>query len=429
MIKRLRTKFVLVFMVTVTILLLAIFCLICNTTRKEMRAASLAALQAAVFEPEHPQDREDPLDNGKPAFEQDVPPKEEPGGNKRGPMGSSPCFVLWLTPQGTLEAQGSDVYDLSDEQMLLQILSEAQETGQQTGVLHRWNLRYYRNEKGPQVYYSFMDISEQMQTLETLLISCVLIGFGALVVFFVVAVLLSRWLVKPVEEAFNAQRQFVADASHELKTPLTVILTNAELLQSGDYDSKTKQRFASSIHTMSTQMRGLVENLLQLARVDNGPTRMQMELLSFSELTEGCVLPFEPVYFEAGRTLESHISPNIHVQGVEQQLCQVVEILLDNGRKYSDVGTIVVLKLYPQGCGRWLLSVASQGAPLTQQQCKDIFKRFYRVDEVRSMNHSYGLGLPIAEGIVTRHKGKIWCQSKNGVNTFFVSLPTCNRKH
>ena len=429
MIKKLRAKFVLVFMVTVAALLLTIFCLICNTTRKEMRAASLAALQSAVFEPEKPQQR--PPEK---ADQPDIDPHKdkpdfEPDGEKRSPMGASPCFVLWLTPQGTLDAQGSDVYDLSDEQLLLQILSEAQATGQQTGVLYQWHLRYYRMEKGPQVCYSFLDVSGEMQTMSTLLLSCLIFGLCALAAFFVVAVLLSRWLVKPVEEAFNAQRQFVADASHELKTPLTVILTNAELLQSEDYDVPTKQRFTASIYTMSTQMRGLVESLLELARVDNSTAPKQMQTVLLSELAEECVLPFEPVYFEAGRSLESRITPGIRVQGAEQQLHQVLDILLDNGQKYSTPGSNVELRLVMQGSNHCQLSVASEGAPLTPQQCKEIFKRFYRVDGARSMTHSYGLGLPIAEGIVARHKGKIWCQSKDGINTFYVSLPTCNHRN
>lgn len=411
MIKKLRAKFVCIFMVTVAVLLLAIFGLICNSTQKEMRAASLAALQSVAFETDRPHDL--------------------PGGNlnEKGHMGANPCFVLWQDPSGQLEAWGSDIYDLSNQETLLQILAAAEADGNQTGILFQWNLRYYRMDKGPGSGYAFLDISNEVQTMSALILSCAMFGLAALAVFFVVAVLLARWLVKPVEEAFNAQRQFVADASHELKTPLTVILTNAELLQSEEYDVQTKQRFANSIFSMSIQMRGLVESLLQLARVDNSTSPKQMQTVFFSQLAEECILPFEPVYFEAGRSLESQITPDIRVQGMEQQLRQVVDILLDNGRKYSTPGSTVVLKLTMQGYNHCQLSVASQGAPLTPQQCKEIFKRFYRVDEARSMNHSYGLGLPIAEGIISRHRGKIWCQSKDGVNTFYVSLPASSHKN
>lgn len=404
MIKRLRFRIICVIVTIVTVLLAVMLTLICQFTAAQLRDDSLAILQNASPEPARP---------------------DAPGAGKVPGRGDL-YFMLYIGPHGELEAQGGEYYDLSDGQMLQEIFSAAREDGGQTGILYTWNLRYYRMDHGPGEGYAFLDVSREIQAMQTLTLSCVLIFCGALVVVILAAWLLARWLVQPVEEAWKMQRQFVADASHELKTPLTVIMTNAELLQSGDFAQEEKQRFASSIHQMSQQMRGLVESLLQLARVDSARTKIQLQPLCLSELAEECVLPFEPVYFEAGRSLESQIDPKLFVQGETQQLHQLVDILLDNGQKYSRPETTVWLKLTAQGLGHCLLSVASQGETLTAQQCKDIFKRFYRVDEARSMNRSYGLGLPIAQEIVARHRGKIWCQSKDGVNTFFISLPTCN---
>ena len=120
--------------------------------------------------------------------------------------------------------------------------------------------------------------------------------------------------------------------------------------------------------------------------------------------------------------LESTIEPGISVLGSEAQLVQVAEILLDNARKYSTPGGVVHLTLRTQG-RQAVLSVASPGVALTAQQCRDIFRRFYRVDEARSRDGSYGLGLSIAEGIVSDHRGRIWAEGKEGTNTFFVALP------
>lgn len=403
MIKQLRIKIVCIIMVIVTVLLTAILGLVCYSTQMQMRTRSLAALKAASPEPMRP---------------------GGPGDRER-----SPSFVLWLLPDGKLDAYGSSYYDLTDSEQLLEILQEAMADDRQTGILHSRNLRFYRMDRGHGVGYAFLDISTEIRTMQTLIFSCICIGIVALAVLFVIAVLLARWLVRPVEEAWNNQRQFISDASHELKTPLTVILTNAELLQSEEYDPSAKQRFARSIQTMSVQMRGLVESMLALARVDDRDARANMEPVDLSALAENCVLPFEPVYFEAGRTLESSIAPDILVQGNAQQLQQVLDILLDNGCKYSRPGSSAQLALVRQGHNSCLLTVATEGAPLSAQQCKDIFKRFYRVDEARSMNHSYGLGLPIAERLIARHRGKIWCQSKAGVNTFSIHLPTINQKH
>lgn len=405
MIKRLQRKFILITMTLVTVMLLAILGFVCGSTQAKMAERSMAALRGVSAGPMRPDDKL----HGNVQF--------DPRSN---------CFVLKREPGGFLEIAGGYANSL-DSNTAEAILDAARQSGKDSGVLWEYSLQFQRLDKLDG--YAFVDISADIQTMRALVISCLLVGVAAFVVFFVIVWLLSKWVVRPVEEAWDRQRQFVADASHELKTPLAVILTNAELLQSPEYDATTKDRFAASIFTMSNQMRGLVESLLQLARIDNGNARQHMVQLNFSELVESCVLPFEPVYFEAGRSLDSRIQPGLTVQGNEQQLRQVVDILLDNGRKYAQPSTTVTLQLISQGRGHCLLSMASQGEPLSVQQCKDIFKRFYRVDEARSRDGSYGLGLSIAQSIVAQHRGRIWCQSKDGVNTFFVSLPTsCPKK-
>ena len=403
MIKRLRLTFLCVSMALITLLLAVILVLVCRFTWEGMKDRSIAALQTAAesFGP-----------GGHPGF-----------GGMQAQAQNRPCFVLSIDPKGQLEAFGSSYYDLSDGQQLLQILDAAKENGKRTDVLSDYALLYYRADTGPGVRYAFMDVSSEISTMRVLVLSCVAIGIAAFVLFFAMMLALSRWIVRPVEEAWTRQRQFVADASHELKTPLTVIMTNAELLQSSDYEEKDRHRFAQSIHTMSVQMRGLVEGLLDMARIDNG-THRQLQPLDMSRLVEAAALPFEAVYFEADRSLEMTIEPGLSVQGDDSELRRVVEILLDNGCKYSPKGTAVRLHLSRQGNHQAQLSVASQGDSLTSQQCRDIFQRFYRVDAARAMNHSYGLGLPIAQAIVAEHKGKIWCESKDGLNTFYVNLPT-----
>lgn len=143
-----------------------------------------------------------------------------------------------------------------------------------------------------------------------------------------------------------------------------------------------------------------------------------------SSLVSDGALPFEPVYFEAGKTLQIHVQPGIRVLGNADALTRAVDILLDNGCKYSREGSTVTLELKQWGC-RWCqLTVTSLGDTLSRQECRDIFKRFYRRDPSRSMNSSYGLGLSIARTIVSRHKGKLWLCSENGVNAFHIRLKT-----
>ena len=144
-----------------------------------------------------------------------------------------------------------------------------------------------------------------------------------------------------------------------------------------------------------------------------------------SRLVEDCILGFEPVYFEAGRELVCQIDPGIWVLGSESHLRQVVDILLDNALKYSTPNGMVSVDLASTG-RNCVLSVASPGEPIPKEDLKNIFKRFYRADKARAMNGSYGLGLSIAEAIVAAHKGKIWAESKNGYNIFYVQIPTNN---
>ena len=394
MIRKLRRNLTAITMVLLTAVLIMILVGVYQGTRAGLRNESLDALQAA--------DKE--LANIH----------QLPGTTR------NPCFIITQLPDGTLLAVGSSLYDLSNQAELEQLLEQVKATQMRDGILKDRQLRFLRLEGFPGERYAFMDISAEQSALSRLNLICLVIFVGGVIGFFCISALLAHWAVRPVERAWEQQRQFVGDASHELKTPLTVIMTNAELLTDDSYDAENKARFTENILTMSRQMRGLVEELLNQARIDN--SNAQRQRIDLSRLVEEAVLPFEPVYFEADRALHSHVQPKLFTMGSEDHLRRVVDILLDNGCKYSTPHSAVVLHLSRQG-RNCLLSVSSVGTPLTDQQCKDIFKRFYRVDAARAMNRSYGLGLAIAQGIVEQHKGKIWVESRDGGNIFFVSLP------
>lgn len=405
MIKRLRAQFVFVTMVLVAALLCTIFGAICHITWHSMNEEANEALQTATFEPWHP------------------------GGMGRdGERPNYPCFIVCIDSYGSIYTDGHGYFNLSDEALLRELFVKAQATGETNGMLWEYNLKFLRIELWNMEEYVFTDMTGALQTMKNLYITCTILLIAALLLFFAISWALAKWMTRPIERTMQQQRQFLADASHELKTPLTVILTNAELLQSEEYTEADKKRFSSSILTMASQMRTLVENLLELAQMDNHQFRLRkQDIQDFSQLAENSVMVFEPVYFEAGLTLESQVQADLSVRGSSQHLTQVLDSLLDNGRKYSTPGTTVRLELR-QERRRCLLRVSSRGETLTPRQCKDVFKRFYRVDEARSNNHSYGLGLSIAQSIVREHKGKIWAQGKDGVNTFFVSLPLQKRK-
>ena len=390
MIRSLRRKFIAMTMAVFTALLCVIFGLVIHFTGQNLQAESVRFLRSAAA---------DPLQPGPP-------------GQVR-----QPCFIIRATPWGQ-SIQSTGGFDLSDEQMLSDIVALAASASEPLGVLDGYDLRYFRSQSPAELTLVFMDISAERAALRNLRLTCLGIGLLALGLFWAVSFLLARWAVRPVERAWEEQRQFVSDASHELKTPLTVILTSAELMQT-DPDPQHPR----SILAMSRRMRELVESLLELARVDNGAVRAAFEELDLSALVADELLPFEPLFFEGGLTLESQVEEGLRTSGSERHLRQVLTILLDNALRYSPENAAVRVELTRQGSSA-LLTVANPGE-LTREQCRSIFRRFYRADPARTAG-GRGLGLASAQGIVADHGGKIWADSREGTGTLNVSLPLIN---
>ena len=397
MIRRLRIKFICIIMSIVTVMLLVIFGMVLHFTQDDLEKQSMDMLQSIM--------------DGR------LPPDWK-NGPRRGIH--LPWFRVIWNPEGESLVE-SNGYDSRLEESLQEILSAAREKTRQEGILWNYGLRYSKKPGPLAEQIVFVDISSEIATMQSLLRTCAFVGVLSFFAFLLLSILLARWAIWPLEAAWNHQRQFVADASHELKTPLAVIMTNAELLQDPNCDSETTRACTENILTMSRNMRALVENLLDLARMDGGG-RLDFSELNLSELVSDCLLPFEPVYFERQLRLESEVTEEIGVKGSESHLKQVLDVLLDNGAKYTAPGGTVRVSLQRQGSG-CLLRVAGPGTPISREDLKNIFKRFYRVDKARSRDGSYGLGLAIAERIVTEHGGRIWAESEDGINTFFVQLP------
>ena len=178
---------------------------------------------------------------------------------------------------------------------------------------------------------------------------------------------------------------------------------------------------------MSQQMKLLVEHMLELARSDAAQSRQQLHPVAFSKLVLDSAISFEGIFVENGMTLESTVEPDIHVLGNAQALQQVIDILLDNAGKYAYPDSETTLHLYRVGHNKCQLKVSNPGPEIPPEELSKIFQRFYRIDKARSRNGSFGLGLSIAESIVAQHNGKIWAESKDGYNTFFISLNRENK--
>ena len=276
------------------------------------------------------------------------------------------------------------------------------------------------NFTGPPTLYriAVTDFSAEIKNLNNLLILLILLFF----VLSTVIILFSKYFVKksirPVSDAITSQRQFISDASHELKTPLTVIINNVGNIQKAISKNSIQlenmellKKNINGIDEMSERMKHLTQNLLDLSRLENWQDRKeQMERIVLSDIANKECLYFEPIFFENNKELEYNIEDNISVLGDANKIKDLISVLLENAMKYSLSHTTLTLNKRKKDI---VLSVENDvEKELSKEDTVNIFKRFYRLDESHSSS-GYGLGLPIAKEIVLMHKGEIKVVSKD----------------
>ena len=335
-----------------------------------------------------------------------------------------PYFTVnvWPSRGGGYTAQitGGTYSNLEDTEELTAILQDCLSQNRQEGTVSGYHLRYLRQDNGLYEKLAFVDMSMEQAVLRRMMGSYLVIALAALALLLGVSVLLSHWATRPVEKAWKQQRQFLSDASHELKTPLTVILSNAELLEQTELPYKPA-RWTDNILSEAGRMRSLVEEMLTLARADNMVRTAVMAEVSLSDVAADCALAFEPVAFEAGKPLEYQIADGTLVLGDGDKLRQLISILLDNAIKYGADGGTITLSL--QKTDRQArLTVSNPGDPIPPEQLGRLFERFYRADVSRGEKSGFGLGLPIARTIAEEHKGTLRAESDAGSTRFIYTM-------
>lgn len=405
MIRKLQIKFVAMCMVLVTAVLAVVFVAVFFSAKQNTEVISHQVLERVM--------QEDTL-SGRPDL----------GPNRDGEDVLLPYFTvnLWDS-NGVYRAfvTGGTYANLQDTAELEAILSDCLRQNQPEGTIRSYGLRYMRQDYGLYQRIAFVDMSMEQATLQELMGSYLQIGLAALVLLLGVSILLARWATRPVAKAWQQQRQFLSDASHELKTPLTVILSNAELLEAAPLDPRPA-RWADNIRSEAKQMKSLVEEMLTLARADNAAPTAVMTEVSLSDLATDCALAFEPVAFEAGKPLESDIAPDVTVTGDGDKLRQLVGVLLDNAIKYGRAGGTITLTLRRTD-RQARLTVSNPGDPIPPEQLGRLFERFYRADASRGEQSGFGLGLPIAAAIASEHKGTLKAESDQVSTRFLFTMP------
>lgn len=423
MIRKLKRKFVAVVMAIVFLSLVFIFASMYWTNRTALEQSGLESLRAALTQVNLPKTAADSsADSGQAALPAELPPENTGGKQPRNDR--TPFVVVSVASDGSVTILQNQIDSLTDQE-ITEAAALAMDSDRENGLLSDYSLRYLKSSTPGATKIAFSDTYLEQSTLRSQLIHSVLIGAAALAGFFIASLLLAGWMVRPIARAWAQQQQFVADASHELKTPLTVVLSNADLLLAAhpDADEKSLRRL-DNIRAESARMKGLVEDLLTLARIEEAEAPPLRNKADWSYLVTGGILTLEPVVYDSGRSLEYEVDPDLFVLGNGAHLRQLTDILLDNAVKYGDAGSVIRVSLHSDGKHAARLSVTSTGTPIPQADLPRIFERFYRQDKARSSG-GYGLGLAIASGIVREHSGKIWAQSDEEArqNTFCVRLP------
>lgn len=262
-----------------------------------------------------------------------------------------------------------------------------------------------------------MDNTIVAERQTTLFRYTLIFGSAAIVVIFFISLYLSGKIVQPIEQSYQKQKQFISDAGHELKTPVSVVGTNAELLAR----EIGENQWLTNIQYENGKMALLIKQLMELVKTEN--VTAEKAQVDLSRIVTGESLTFESVTFDKGMQLDTSVDEEVIVYGNAEQLSRLVAILLDNAIDHSDAqGTITVDLSVSHGKAR--LCVTNEGEAIPEAEQALIFERFYRADTARSgEDDHYGLGLAIARSIVSAHHGDIQVSCEEGVVTFTVTLP------
>lgn len=330
-----------------------------------------------------------------------------------------PAAIYLVRSDGTIERISSSTASLSSDLSDAAIESVC-DSWQKEGFLDSLGLFYSTESTSEGQLIAFADESAASSWKE-LALTLAGVGVVALGIFFLVSIFFSRWALKPVEAAWTQQQQFVADASHELKTPLTVILANSTILKARPKETiENQSQWIDSTQSEALRMQELVNDMLELARPASAAKDGQApEDVDFTDLVENLALQFESVAFEKGVSIECQIEPGVKVQGSRKRLQRLASTLIDNACKYARSDSSVTVKL-SKSAKDATLSVHNEGQSIPAEDLPHIFDRFYRTDKARTSDTGgFGLGLAIAREVAREHGGDICAESSQKKGTTF----------
>ena len=418
MIRKLRARIIIINMALMGIVILAIFTTVCVNSYSNAVNDMERGLNQVVGNRDFDRDRA--TDDNAPPFDKESKGsfKQKPNIHDNEPMQISSYVIVELDDDGNITntTENNVSIDADDLEECVKLARQSNSISGQIGDYGLMNVKHDFMEVHKNVFASNNMVFANLRN--TVLVSVGLF-FGSMVIIFLISLWLSGLAVKPVKKAWEQQKQFVADASHELKTPLTVILANNNIMMSHPQSRVTDERqWLESTEEEAQHMKQLIDQMLFLAKSDAGNTQVQLSEVNLSEIVEGSALNFEPVAFEREVLIDTDIRPDILMQGNQLQLNQLAHILIDNAVKYAEDNSTVTIALHKHGDGTEF-TVNNKGSVISKEEMEHIFDRFYRAEKSRTTK-GYGLGLAIAQRIVEDMNGKITVQSNQTDGTTFT---------
>lgn len=269
------------------------------------------------------------------------------------------------------------------------------------------------------ILYVFINCSKELMTIRTYALASIGISIIGLLVVFVLVCFFSKTVTKPMAESYEKQKRFITDASHEIKTPLTIIDANTEVLEMMEGENE----WTVSIRKQIARLTSLTEKLVFLSRMDEDSTRLEMQEFNISDAILDTAMPFETVAESKGKTLDISVAPDINYTGSETNIRQMVSLLLDNAIKYSSENGSIRLNFSTNGKLK-ILSLWNTVDEIETGKLDYLFERFYRIDKSRnSKTGGFGIGLSVVQAIVQAHNGKVSAKSEDGKSIeFTISL-------
>lgn len=250
------------------------------------------------------------------------------------------------------------------------------------------------------------------------IVLCIFLLFGGLILFTFSSRIISRWLTQPIEDMISSEKKFISNASHELKTPLAVIRANTQFLQK---EISADNKHLEYIHQETERMIVLVNKMLTLVRLDTAQNQAQPKRFRVDEALYDIIYPMESVAYEKKIRMTVDIQEEMYIDGIEDQIQNLLSILLNNAISYTPEYGEIVIRAYIQA-KKFYLKVSNSGDPIPEEIRDRLFERFFRADEAREDNGHYGLGLSIASSIAANHGGRIRVDYEDHKNVFSVVL-------